>query len=98
MAGQRVLEVDEGREVAAILRGWKLITTSMFVQDDKRVLCETFEDSNPPSKNLQADIHDFDRVWEDDPRHNLRWMTESMGHLLQRSRVHKSLNLQQKRV
>ena len=42
------------------------------------ILCDIFLDRVRPSKKLQADIHEFDRMQEDDPRSKLTWFTESI--------------------
>ena len=51
-----------------------------------------------PSNKLQSDIHEFDRLAEDDPRKNRKWLTDSIDWLLQRERMLGARALQTKRI
>ena len=63
------------------------------------ILCDIFLDRIRPSKKLQADINEFDRMREDDARNkNIRWLTDSIGRLLQRERMLNARALQTKRT
>ena len=57
---------------------WKVITIVMLMHLVDSILCDIFLDRSRPSKKLQADIHEFDRMREDDPRTNIRWLTDSI--------------------
>ncbi|MFM7987998.1 MAG: hypothetical protein ACKPKO_52660 [Candidatus Fonsibacter sp.] len=77
---------------------WKLIATGMAAPLNERILCDISMDRIRPSNQLQADIHEFDRMRDDDPRQTLRWLTGSIHRLLQRERMLSASALQTKRI
>ena len=46
------------------------------------MLRDSFLSTKTNSKRLQADIVEFDRFREDDPRRNIKWLTESIDRIL----------------
>ena len=48
------------------------------------------------SKRLQPDIVEFDGFREDDPRRNIKWLTESIDRILSRDRMEQARKLQRK--
>ena len=77
---------------------WKVITTGMIVPLDDRILCDIFLERIRPSKKLASDIHEFDRMRDDDANKNLRRLTDSIDRLLQRERMLSARALQTKRI
>ena len=51
-----------------------------------------------PSKQLQSDMHELDSMREDDPKNNMRWLTDAMDRLLQREHMLNARVLQTKRI
>ena len=77
---------------------WKVITTGMTVPLDDSILCDIFLERIRPSKKLASDIHEFDRMRDDDANKNLRWLTDSIDRLLQRERMLSARALRTKRI
>ena len=65
---------------------------------DEIILGDIFLERVRPSKKLQADVNEFDRMREDDLRKNLRWLTDAIDRLLQRERILEARVLQTKRI
>ncbi|MFM7980673.1 MAG: hypothetical protein ACKPKO_15275, partial [Candidatus Fonsibacter sp.] len=78
---------DEKPQCFFFYNRWKLITTSLAITIPEAVLRDTFLAKIRNSKRLQADLQEFDRMREDDPRRTLKWMTESIDILLSRGRM-----------
>ena len=70
----------------------------MLIPLDDRILCDIFLEHRRPSKKLQSDIYEFDRMREDDPQKNLKWLTDFTDRLLQRERMLSARALQTKRI
>ena len=51
-----------------------------------------------PSKKLASDIHEFDRMRDDDANTDLKWLTDSTDRLLQQERMLSARALQTKRI
>ena len=77
---------------------WTVITTGMVVPLDNRILCHIFLERIRPSKKLASDVHEFDRMRDDDTYKNLKWLTDSIDRLLQRERMLSARALQTKRI
>ena len=65
----------------------KLVITSLFTNMPEELLRDTFSANIRAYKKLQADIHEFDRRREHDPRKTLKWLTDSTDPLMQRERT-----------
>ena len=65
---------------------WKLIATSLSITIPEVVLRDTSLSKIRSLNKLQVDIVEFDRMREDG-RRNLKWLTESIDHLLARGRI-----------
>ena len=70
----------------------------MVVPLDNRILCHIFLERIRPSKKLASDVHEFDRMRDDDTYKNLKWLTDSIDRLLQRERMLSARTLQTKRI
>ena len=70
----------------------------MVIPLDDRILCDIFLERIRPSKKLASDIHDFDRMRDDDANTKLKWLTDSIDRLLQRERMLSARALQTKRI
>ena len=77
---------------------WQVITTGMVVPLDDRILRDIFLERIRPSKKLASDIHEFDRMRDDDANKNPKWLTGSIDRLLQRERMLSARALQTKRI
>ena len=75
---------------------WQVITTGMVTPLADSSLCDILLDRICPSKKLQANINEFDRFREDDPRNNIRWLTDSIDRLGQRERMLNARAMQHK--
>ena len=77
---------------------WTVIATGMLIPRDDRILCDIFLERIRPPQKLQLGMHEFDRMRDDDPQKNLRWLTDSTDRLLQRERMLNARALQTKRI
>ena len=66
---------------------WKVIITGMVTQLADSILCDIVMDRIRPCKKLQTGLIEFDKMREDDPRNNIRWLVESIDRLMQRDRL-----------
>ena len=70
----------------------------MVIPLDDRILCDIFLERIRPSKKFASDIHEFDRMRDDDANKKLKWLTDSIDRLLQRERMLSARALQTKRI
>ena len=75
---------------------WQLITASLYITIPEVVLRDTFLFQNRRSKQLRADIVEFDRMHEDDDRRALKFLPEGIDRLLARDRMEWARKLQRK--
>ena len=75
---------------------WKLIATSLSSTIPEDVIRDSCLSQIRTSRQLQADIVEFDRMREDDDRRAFKWLVESIYRLLARGRMEWARKLQKK--
>ena len=87
VSGYRIPEWMGDEKLQEFYKRWKVITTGLVTPLADSILCDKLLDRIRPSKKLQADINEFVRFREYDPRKSIRWLTDSIDRLLQRERM-----------
>ena len=83
--------------VAALFLEWNVITTGMVVPLDDRIIRDISFYRIIPSNKLQAEILEFDRMRDDDPRRNLRWILGDIDRFFQPQNTPYLINISTRR-
>ena len=74
------------------------MTTSFSVAVPQKPPCDALLERTHGSKELAADIDVFNRMRDDNPDPNLKWLTDWIDPVLQRQRMERARTLQNKLI